>query len=169
MAIRTAKKTSRSTSDQTPWKGKSPVERRKTEREQRCGDDKIGFETVSVKLRPAEKAKFKQVCERVGITPNKGARILFRKASGFLELNAATISDLETVTRQIIGVSRNINQIAKAANITNSPDYGAFMEDRIELAQHLRVLQRKLTQITYMAKRRADGLAALRDDEGDVS
>lgn len=139
------------------------------ERKQQSGGDQIGFETVSVKLRPAEKAQFKQVCEQAGVTPNKGARILFRKAGGFLELNAATISDLETVTRQIIGVSRNINQIAKAANITSSPDYRAFIEDRMELGQELRTLQRKLMQITNMAKRRTDGLAALRDDEGDVS
>ena len=86
-----------------------------------------------------------------------------RKAAGFLELDPQSIANLETLTQQIIGVSRNINQIAKAANITHSPDYLAFMEDRAELSVELRQLQRILQGLTNVAKRRSDGLADLKE------
>jgi len=60
------------------------------------------------------------------------------------------------------GVATNINQIAKAGNRTQSPDYQAFMEDRRELGIELSRLQRQLQTILDLGRRRTDGLEALK-------
>ena len=86
-----------------------------------------------------------------------------RRSSGFLELSNQSLENLDTITQQIIGVSRNINQIAKAGNRTRSPDYIAFMEDRAELGKELRKLQLTLQKVTNTARRRTDGLAPLKE------
>ena len=78
------------------------------------------------------------------------------------------LSDLKTVTRQIGGIATNINQIAKAGNRTLSPDYLAFMDDRKELGLELARLEQLMQQVLNVGKRRADGLAMLKDvvDQG---
>lgn len=146
-----------------PWKGKTPSQRLRDEGQ--SGGDKpvIGFQTVSVKLRPEEKAELKRVCETLGITPNKAMRVMARKASGFLELDVETIKNMKTIMRQLIGVSRNINQIAKAANRTHEPEYLAFMEDRLELGKEMNALMRLLQDVTLVATRRTDGLSKLKE------
>ena len=163
MAIRTAKKKRPAGKRQEAWKGKTPSERRKLEHKSTVSGSVIGFATVSVKLRPEEKAELKRVCDGLGLTPNKAMRIMARQSSGFLELSNQSLENLDTITQQIIGVSRNINQIAKAANRTRSPDYIAFMEDRAELSKELRKLQRELQKVTNTARRRTDGLAPLKE------
>lgn len=163
MATRTANKGRRTRPTDTPWKGKTPSQRRREQTQSAAAQPTIGFVTVSVKLRPEEKAELKRVCGQLGMTPNKAMRVMARKASGFLEVDAQSIANLEKITSQIIGVSRNINQIAKAANRTHDPEYLAFMEDRMELSKELRVLQRQLQDITRVALRRSDGLTKLRE------
>lgn len=163
MAIRTAKKKRPAGKQHEAWTGKTPSERRKLERKSTVSGSVVGFATVSVKLRPEEKAELKRVCDGLGITPNKAMRIMARQSSGFLELSNQSLENLETITHQIIGVSRNINQIAKATNRTRSPDYIAFMEDRAELGKELRKLQRELQKVTNTARRRTDGLAPLKE------
>lgn len=127
------------------------------------GDDVVGFATVSVKVRPAEKEEFKRACVQLGLTPNKATRIMMRQVAGFVELSEKSVGNLETISKQIIGVSRNINQIAKAANITHSPDYIAFREDGAELCKEIRLLQNTLQNVLNTARRRTDGLKALKD------
>jgi len=163
LTIKSAKKKRPSGAKQGAWKGKTPSVRQRDERRERASEASVGFATVSVKLRPEEKAELKRVCDRLGLTPNKAMRIMARRSAGFLELDDQSIGNLETITQQIIGVSRNINQIAKAANITTSPDYIAFMEDRIALSKELRSLQRLLQNLSNVARRRSDGLAALKE------
>lgn len=163
MAIKPAKRKRASAAKQTAWKGKTPTERRRLKSRERSEADTIGFATVSVKMRPAEKAELKRVCEKLGITPNRAMRIMARQASGFLEIRNQSLGNLETITQQIIGISRNINQIAKAGNRTLSPDFIAFMEDRAELSKELRSLQRLLLRITNTARRRTDGMRALKE------
>jgi len=163
LAIRTAYKKRPAGKQHGDWKGKTPSERRKLERKSTVSGSVVGFATVSVKLRPEEKAELKRVCESLGLTPNKAMRIMARRSSGFLELSNQSLENLDTIKQQIIGVSRNINQIAKAANRTRSPDYIAFMEDRAELGKELRKLQRELQKVTNTARRRTDGLAPLRE------
>lgn len=125
--------------------------------------DEIGFKIVTVKLRESEKEEFKRVSKQLGVTPNRAMRIMARRTAGFLELPNSAIEDLTEITKQITGVSRNINQIAKAANITKSPDYRAFMEDRRELGVYLGALEGTLRELTAVSKRRSDGLADLHE------
>ena len=124
---------------------------------------KIGFATVSVKLRPAEKVEFQAVCKELGVSPNRALRSLARRSAGFLEVEKQVLLDLKTITRQIGGIATNINQIAKAGNRTLSPDYLAFMEDRKELGVELARLERLVQRVLNVGKRRADGLALLKD------
>lgn len=163
LATKTAKKKRPADKQHASWKGKTPSERQRSEREALQSGASVGFATVSVKLRPEEKAELKRVCDRLGLTPNRAMRIMARRSSGFLELDNQSLEHLEIITQQIIGVSRNINQIAKAANRTRSPDYIAFMEDRAALSKELRSLQRVLQSVTNTARRRTDGLAPLKE------
>lgn len=132
-------------------------------RKERRSDDAVGFATVSVKLRPVEKAEFKRACDQLGLTPNKATRIMMRQVGGFLELSDKSVANLESINAQLIGVARNINQIAKAANITHSPDYIAFREDGAEICKEIRLLHNLLQNVLNTARRRTDGLAALKD------
>lgn len=86
-----------------------------------------------------------------------------RHVGGFLELGDKSVAHLESINKQIIGVARNINQIAKAANITHSPDFIAFKEDGAEICKEIRLLHNHLQTIINTAKRRTDGLTALKD------
>lgn len=123
--------------------------------------EKIGFAVVSVKLRPAEKAEFVELCKEVGVTPNYAMRSMTRQVSGFLEPDPSIFGELKDITKQISGVAKNINQIAKVGNRTLSPDYQAFMEDRKELGVELARLEQMMQQILNVGKRRVDGLRRL--------
>lgn len=163
---KTATNTStRSDADDAPWRGKSPSSgkgRGQWKRRQTDEDESgVGFVHLGVKLRPEEKAAFKQACEEQGVTPNKAVRIFVRQCSGYLEVSNETLENLAIITRQISGVSTNINQIAKAANRTRSPDFLAFMEDRKELGAKLAELEDIIRQIVNVGKRRSDGLRKL--------
>lgn len=163
MTTRPAKLKRPAAKKQGAWEGKTPSERKKSKRKGDPSGSAVGFAMVSVKMRPTERAELKRVCDKLGITPNKAMRIMARRSCGFLELREKSLENLETVTQQIIGVSRNINQIAKAANRTCSPDYIAFMEDRKELTKELRSLTRMLRGITNAARRRTDGMEQLKE------
>lgn len=163
----TAQNTKRaSEAESEPWKGKAPNAgagrgQWKVNSEVDA-DEKVGFAVVSVKLRPAEKAEFQALCKELGVSPNWAMRSMVRQASGFLEVQGATLDELRTITRQISGVATNINQIAKAGNRTLSPDYVAFMEDRKELGKDLARLERMMQHILNVGRRRSDGLAMLK-------
>jgi len=161
---KTAKtKTPRSRRKQAAWKGKAP-HRGKWKSPGRERDSKSpGFVTVSVKLRPAEREEFRRVCKALGVTPNRALRTMARRSAGFLETGDPVLANLSTITRQISGVSTNINQIAKAANRTREPDYRAFMEDRLELGAHLARLEDVIREIVNVGRRRSDGLRRLQD------
>jgi len=124
--------------------------------------EKIGFQMVSVKVRPAEAIEFKKTCDGLGITRNHALRSMIRRVTGFMEIDKSALQELQSITRQLNGVATNINQIAKAGNRTQSPDYHAFMEDRRELGIELGRLQGHLQTILDLARRRTDGLGALK-------
>ena len=167
MATTATKKKAPSARQSGAWKGKKPgaahARGQWTEPKSDADDTGIGFVTVSVKLRPEEKAELKRVCTKLGITPNKALRTMARRSSGFLEVQDRTLEHLATLTRQISGVSTNINQIAKAANRTQSPDYVAFMQDRRELGAHLAELEDIIREIVNVGRRRSDGLRGLEE------
>lgn len=163
MATKTDEKQRRSEDRQGSWKGKTPSQRRRQVSKSDDEDTSVGFVTVSVKMRPEEKEELKRVCKALGITPNKALRVMSRKACGFLEIDDETLVEMRNISRQLIGVSRNINQIAKAGNRTLSPDYRAFMEDRAELSKELMPLMRMLQDLNNVATRRTDGKSGLKE------
>lgn len=160
--------------NQQDWKGKSPTSGKPhgAWKAPKSDDDEsgAGFVHLGVKLRPEEKSAFKEACNSYGVTPNKAVRIFVRRCCGYLEISDEALEHLATITRQISGVSTNINQIAKAGNRTLSPDYIAFMEDRKELGAKLSELEDIIREIVNVGKRRSDGLrrleAVLADNEG---
>lgn len=158
-------KKGRSAIDKKPWIGKSPsADRRRGEWKQSKSDvqqSDIGFVHLGVKLRPEEKQAFKTACQEQGVTPNKAVRMFVRDCCGYLEISDGSLERLTTITRQISGVSTNINQIAKAANRTCSPDFIAFMEDRKELGAKLAELEDIIREIVNVGRRRSDGLRKL--------
>lgn len=162
------KKKPRSARDQKPWKGKIPsaANPRGQWKQHKSDSDQsgVGFVHLGVKLRPEEKEAFKRACEEQGVTPNKAVRIFVRQCCGYLEVSDEVIEQLTIVTRQISGVSTNINQLAKAGNRTQSPDYIAFMEDRKELGAKLAELEDIIREIVNVGKRRSDGLRKLEEE-----
>ena len=155
----------RSATDKKPWMGKSPTsDKRRGEWKQSKSDvdeTGVGFVHLGVKLRPEEKQAFKAACQEQGVTPNKAVRMFVRDCYGYLEISDETLECLTSITRQISGVSTNINQITKAANRTRSPDFIAFMEDRKELGAKLAELEDIIREIVNVGRRRSDGLKKL--------
>lgn len=127
------------------------------------GESDVGFVHLSSKVRPEEKEAFKTLCKSQGVTLNKAVRIFVRQTTGYLELGDQSLECLLDITRQISGVSTNINQIAKAGNRTLSPEYIAFMEDRKELGAQLARLEDLLREVVNVGKRRSDGLRKFED------
>lgn len=117
--------------------------------------------TISVRLTEAELAEFDAQIARLGIKRNRAMRIAARRISGFVEADPAQVDTLRNVAQQLIGVARNINQIAKSANRTRDPDYQAFMEERAALGKILARVQGETQIILDLAARREDGLARL--------
>ena len=117
--------------------------------------------TVSVKMTEAELAEFDAQIATLGIKRNRALRIAARRIAGFVEADPAQVAALRDVARQLIGVARNINQIAKSANRTRDPDYRAFMEERAALGRELAKVQGQTQIILDLAARREDGLARL--------
>ncbi len=117
--------------------------------------------TISVRLTEAELAEFDAQIASFGMKRNRALRIAARRIGGFLEADPVQIEALRSINRQLVGVARNINQIAKSANRTRDPDYRAFMEERIALARQMASVQAQTQAILDLAARREDGLARL--------
>ena len=122
--------------------------------------DKIlepAFVVVSVKLRRAEAEEFRAVCEEIGVRPNRAFRAMARHAAGYVELGSGTDDDLREIVRQLRGIAVNVNQIAKSANTTRSPDYAELMDERKRLGPILLRIQSRTREILDSATRRFDG------------
>ena len=117
--------------------------------------------TVSVKMTEAELAEFDAQIARLGIKRNRALRIAARRIAGFVEVAPEQVEVLRDATRQLSGIARNVNQIAKSANRTRDPDYRAFMEERAALGRELVRIEEQMQMILDLAARRADGLARL--------
>lgn len=163
MAKTTTQKKQRSASKQQPFEGKAPNRGQWKAKNSNEITEPVGFQMVSVKMRPAEAEEFKARCDELGVTRNYALRVMARDVCGFLEVDAAALRDFNSITRQITGIATNINQIAKAGNRTFNPDYQAFMEDRKKLGAELRRLEQKVQIILNVGKRRSDGLEKLKE------
>ena len=118
-------------------------------------------QTVSVRLTEAELAEFDAQIAVLGIKRNRALRIAARRIGGFVEADVTQVETLRDIARQLVGVARNINQIAKSANRTRDPDYRAFMEERAVLGKQMALVQGQTQAILDLAARREDGLARL--------
>ncbi len=122
---------------------------------------------VSVRLTEAELAEFDAQIEVLGLKRNRALRIAARRIGGFVEADAAQVETLREIAKQLIGVARNINQIAKAADRTREPDFCAFMEERAALGRQMAAVQGQTQAILNLAARREDGLARLEKTAGE--
>ena len=123
--------------------------------------------TIAVRLTEAELAEFDAQIARLGIKRNRALRIAARRIGGFVEADPAQVEALRDVARQLVGVARNINQIAKSANRTRDADYRAFMEERAALGKVLARVLGQTQTILDLAARREDGLARLGQETGE--
>jgi type IV secretion system T-DNA border endonuclease VirD1 len=123
--------------------------------------------TIPVKLTEAELAEFDAQIACLGLKRNRALRIAARRIAGFVELDTAQVETLREITKQLVGIARNINQIAKSANRTREPAYRAFMEERAALGRQMAVLQADLQLLLDLAARREDGLARLEQARGE--
>lgn len=117
--------------------------------------------TVSVKLTEAELAEFDTQIARLGLKRNRALRIAARRIAGFMEVDPAVVAELREATRQIGGIARNVNQIAKAANRTHDPDYRAFLRERAALGRELARIDARMQTVLDLVARREDGLRRL--------
>ena len=117
--------------------------------------------TIPVKMTEDELADFDAQIATLGMKRNRALRIAARRIAGFVEVTPEQIEVLKDATRQLTGIARNINQIAKSANRTRDPEYGAFMEERAALGRELVRIEGQMQAILNLAARRADGLARL--------
>ena len=136
-------------------KGGNWVDPDKPARKQRA--DRV----IAVRLTEAELAEFDAQIVALGLNRNRALRIAARRIGGFVEADAAQIEALRDITRQLTGIARNINQIARSANWTGDPDYRAFMEERAKLGKELARTQGPIQETLELAARREDGLARL--------
>jgi type IV secretion system T-DNA border endonuclease VirD1 len=119
--------------------------------------------TVSVKLTEAELAEFDAQIATLGIKRNRALRVAARRIAGFVEVSPEVVAELRDATRQITGIARNVNQIAKAGNRTRDPDYVAFMRQRAALGRELARIEAQMQAVLDLAARREDGLRRLEE------
>jgi len=125
------------------------------------------FTQMSCKMRVGEAQDFKAICADIGIPPNRAMRIMARKVSGFLEVDAPALRELRAITRQITGIATNINQIARVANQTGQADLKWLADERKKLGAEMARLETKVQAILNVAQRRMDGARSLRDVAAD--
>ena len=115
------------------------------------------FVVMSVKMRRAEADAFRALCTELGVRPNRAFRTMARHASGYLEIGGTVEDELRVAVRQLRGIATNVNQIAKAANRTRTPDYADFMSERAALGPVLMRLSIQARRILDVSARRLDG------------
>ena len=117
---------------------------------------------MSVKMRRAEADSFRGLCADLDVSVNRALRTMARHASGYLETGGTVEDELRAAVRQLRGVATNVNQIAKAANRTGTPDYADFMRERAALGPVLLQLSVQCRRILDVSARRLDGRERLK-------
>ena len=119
--------------------------------------------TICVRLTAAELEALDDQVAQAGIKRNRALRIAARRIAGFVEMDREALEELRHVSRQIGGVARNVNQIARVAHVTQSPQYEALMEERQHLGREMARLAALLQRLLEVGTRRTDGLRRLKD------
>ena len=115
---------------------------------------------VSVKMTEAELAELDAAIAPWGSSGTGRLRIAARRIGGFVEADPAEVELLRDAVRQLGGIARNVNQIARAANRTRDPDYRGFLEERAALGREIARLDARMQTVLDLAARRRDGLSA---------
>ena len=131
------------------------------------GSRKRADKVFSIRATEAEVAEFDERIAALDMTRSQALRIAMRRIAGFVEVDDAVTAELREATRQIGGIARNVNQIARAANRTRDPDYIAFLEERRALGKELSRVEAQMQRILNLAARREDGLARLEKAAGE--
>ena len=116
---------------------------------------------ISIKLTEAELAEFDAQIAAVGLKRNRALRIAARRIGGFLEMDPEALTELRGVARQIGGIARNINQLARVAHVTQSVDYERLMIQRQHLGEEFATLDALMQRLLNVGQRRTDGLRRL--------
>lgn len=122
---------------------------------------------VTVKMTEAEQAALDAQIAPLGLKRNRAMRIAARRIGGFVEAAPEEVELLRDAVRQLGGIARNVNQIARAANRTRDPDYRGFMEERAALGREIARLDARMQAVLDLAARRRDGLERLEAAVGD--
>lgn len=121
-------------------------------------DDQV----FSIRATRAEVEEFDAQLETIGMKRSQALRIAMRRIAGFVEVDPTVAQELRDATKQISGIAKNVNQIARAANRTHDPDYVGFMEERRALGKELSRVEAQMQRILNLAARRHDGLERLK-------
>ncbi|WP_299843721.1 DNA mobilization endonuclease VirD1/MobC family subunit [uncultured Jannaschia sp.] len=116
---------------------------------------------VTVKMSAAELAELDAAIAPLGLKRNRALRIAARRIGGFVEAAPEEVALLRDAVRQLGGIARNVNQIARAANRTRDPDYRGFLEERAALGREMARVEARMQAVLDLAARRRDGLARL--------
>ena len=136
-------------------------------RDQTAGEDqKRSDKTIGVRLTAAELSEFDAQIAELGLKRSNALRICARRVGGFVELDPDSKAELKALGAQMRGIATNINQIAKAANRTGDPKYGAFMDQRAKLGPVMVALESRLEYLLHLGNRRESGRERLKDQEG---
>lgn len=121
-------------------------------------DDKV----FSIRATRAEVEEFDDQLAQIGMKRSQALRIAMRRIAGFVEVDANVTKELRDATKQISGIAKNVNQIARIANRgVDHPDYRGFMEERRALGKELSRIEAQMQRILNLAARRQDGLARM--------
>ena len=144
-----------------PWKTREMRGGRWQAPVEEGGKPKRADKNISIRVTEAELAELDAQIAEAGLNRNRALRIAVRRIAGFLEVDRTTTETLRDLVRQITGISRNVNQLAKHANRTKHPDLQAFLRERAALGKELSSVEALLQQILEVQRRRADGLRRL--------
>ncbi|EFO28784.1 VirD1 [Roseibium sp. TrichSKD4] len=117
---------------------------------------------ISVRMRRAEVAALDALCEEVGAKRNRVLRVLVLHARGFLDYDNEVRATLRDLLRQVGGIATNINQIAKAANVTGKPEYERFFEERKSFGKLFARVETQIQILLNLKTRKADAEGLLR-------
>jgi len=127
-----------------------------------------GHTVLSVRITNAEFLEFADQVETLGLTNNRALRIAARRIGGFLEIDPESQVALKDIARQLTGIARNINQMAKIANTVKSVDHTDFLQERQKLGLELARASDLSQQLLNIGRRRNDGAARLKEAVADV-
>ena len=142
----------------------SNAKRRQTIKQEGLSGDTV----VSVRLKNAEFLEFSEQVAGLNVSNNEAFRIAARRIAGFMEIDKQSQQVLRDIEKQISGIARNINQMAKMANSVNRIDHKEYLKERLSLGQELARLSDQQQFLLNVGGRRLDGARRLQEAQDDI-